>query len=42
MEEIKKRLLPPKGRVKVVLDADAYNEVDDQFEITGHLLILRN
>lgn len=33
-EEIKKRLLPPKGRVKVVLDADAYNEVDDQFEIT--------
>lgn len=33
-KEIEKRLLPPKGRIKVVLDTDAYNEVDDQFELT--------
>lgn len=28
-----KKLMPPKGKVDVVLDTDAYNEVDDQFAI---------
>lgn len=28
-----KMLMPPSGRVDVVLDTDAYNEVDDQFAI---------
>ena len=27
------RLLPPKGKVDVVLDTDTYNEVDDQFAL---------
>lgn len=27
-------LLPPKGRADVVLDTDAYNEIDDQFAIS--------
>ena len=27
------KLLPPKGNVDVVLDTDAYNEIDDQFAI---------
>ena len=28
-----KKLQPPKGKVDVVLDTDAYNEIDDQFAI---------
>jgi len=29
-----KRLEPPQGKVRVVLDTDTYNEIDDQFAIT--------
>ncbi|GAX01306.1 nucleoside hydrolase [Secundilactobacillus silagei] len=36
-KEIEARLLPPTGKIKVVLDTDAFNEVDDQFEITWAL-----
>ena len=27
------RLLPPTSRIRMVLDTDAYNEIDDQFAI---------
>ena len=37
-EEIKKMLVRPSGRIDVVLDSDAYNEVDDQFAIAYMLL----
>jgi len=33
-----KRLAPVKGKVRMVLDTDAYNEVDDQFAIAYSLL----
>lgn len=33
------KLMPPKGKVDVILDTDAYNEVDDQYAIT---YLLRN
>ncbi len=29
-----KKLLVPQGSVDVVLDTDAYNEIDDQFAIS--------
>jgi len=29
-----KRLEPPKGKVRMVLDTDTYNEIDDQFALT--------
>lgn len=29
-----KRLIPPTGKVRMVLDTDTYNEVDDQFALT--------
>lgn len=32
------RLTPPSGKVRMVLDTDAYNEVDDQFAIAHALL----
>src|SRR5690606_32522189 len=32
------RLEPPRGRVSLVLDTDAYNEVDDQFALVHALL----
>ena len=32
-EQFLKNLMPPAGLVDVVLDTDAYNEVDDQFAI---------
>ena len=32
------RLQPPKGKVKIVLDTDTYNEIDDQFAIVYALL----
>lgn len=32
-----KRLEPPKGRVRMVLDTDTYNEVDDQFALVYSL-----
>jgi len=32
------RLAPPEGRVRVVLDTDTYNEVDDQFAVTYAML----
>lgn len=32
------RLMPPTGRVRVVLDTDTYNEVDDQFAVVQTLL----
>lgn len=33
-EERVKKLLPPKGKIKMVLDTDTYNEVDDQFALS--------
>jgi len=32
-EQLLKRLERPEGRVRIVLDTDAYNEIDDQFAI---------
>lgn len=32
-EELVKRLNPPKGKVRMVLDTDTYNEIDDQFAL---------
>ena len=32
-ERFLKNLERPKGRIDVVLDTDAYNEIDDQFAI---------
>jgi inosine-uridine nucleoside N-ribohydrolase len=32
------RLQPPEGRVRVVLDTDTYNEIDDQFAVVHALL----
>ncbi len=32
------RLLPPTGRVRMVLDTDTYNEIDDQFALVHALL----
>jgi len=32
------RLQPPKGRIRVVIDTDTYNEIDDQFAIVHALL----
>ena len=32
------KLLPPTGKVSVVLDTDTYNEIDDQFAIVHALL----
>ncbi len=32
------RLTPPSGKVRMVLDTDAYNEVDDQFAVAHALL----
>jgi purine nucleosidase len=29
-----KRLEPPKGKIRIVLDTDTYNEIDDQFALT--------
>jgi purine nucleosidase len=32
-ELLEQRLLPPSGRVRMVLDTDTYNEIDDQFAL---------
>lgn len=37
-EERKKLLAPPRGKVKMVMDTDTYNEVDDQFALSYALL----
>ena len=37
-EERVRRLMPPKGKVRVVLDTDTYNEVDDQFALAYALM----
>ena len=37
-DELVRRLEPPQGRVKMVLDTDTYNEVDDQFALAYSLL----
>lgn len=37
-EEILRRLNRPEGRVKVVIDTDTFNEVDDQFAVSYALL----
>jgi len=37
-DEIINRLKHPEGRIKMVLDTDAFNEVDDQFALTYALL----
>ena len=37
-DELVRRLEPPKARVKMVLDTDTYNEVDDQFALAYSLL----
>lgn len=36
--ERKKRLLPPQGKVNMVLDTDTFNEVDDQFALAYALM----
>lgn len=33
-KEILHRLAPPKGKVRMILDTDTYNEVDDQFALS--------
>ena len=33
-EQLLKNLIPPEGRVDVVLDTDTFNEIDDQFAIS--------
>ena len=37
-DEMTQRLTPPMGKVKMVLDTDTYNEVDDQFALSYALL----
>ena len=37
-EQYFKNLTTPKGKIDVVLDTDAYNEIDDQFAISYMLL----
>ena len=37
-EELIRKLEPPKGKVRMVLDTDTYNEVDDQFAMAYSLL----
>ena len=37
-EFLLKRLEPPKGRLRMVLDTDTYNEIDDQFALVYSLL----
>ena len=37
-DRLRARLEPPKGRVRMVLDTDTYNEVDDQFALVYALL----
>lgn len=32
------KLIPPKGKVRMVLDTDTYNEIDDQFAVVYSLL----
>ncbi|MDZ7264479.1 MAG: nucleoside hydrolase, partial [candidate division KSB1 bacterium] len=32
------RLQPPQGKIRLVIDSDTYNEIDDQFAITYALL----
>ena len=34
----RQRLLPPEGRLRIVLDTDTYNEIDDQFAVVQALL----
>ena len=36
-DQIKERLVMPSGKIRVVIDSDAYNEVDDQFAIAWAL-----
>jgi len=36
--ELLRRLDPPEGRVRMVLDTDTYNEIDDQFALVYSLL----
>ncbi|BBH18894.1 hypothetical protein Back11_02390 [Paenibacillus baekrokdamisoli] len=38
MEERIRRLEPPKGKIRAVLDTDTYNEIDDQFAVVYSLL----
>jgi len=33
MDTLLKRLEPPKGRIRMVLDTDTYNDIDDQFAL---------
>jgi hypothetical protein len=37
-EEMVTRLAPPSGKVRMVLDTDTYNEVDDQFALSYALM----
>ncbi|MFC5647941.1 nucleoside hydrolase [Paenibacillus solisilvae] len=38
IEERIRRLDPPKGKIRAVLDTDTYNEIDDQFAVVYSLL----
>lgn len=37
-EERRKMLAPPAGKVRMVLDTDTYNEIDDQFALSYALM----
>ncbi len=37
-ESLLKNLLPPQGKISVVIDTDTYNEIDDQFAVVYALL----
>lgn len=37
-EQLVKKLAPPEGKVKMILDTDTYNEIDDQFAVIYSLL----
>ena len=41
-EERIERLNAPEGKVRMVLDTDTYNEIDDQFAVVYALLQKRN
>ena len=34
LQQYLKNLTPPKGPIDIILDTDAYNEIDDQFAIS--------
>lgn len=37
-DEMRRRLQPPTGKIRLIIDTDAYNEIDDQYAIAWALL----